>query len=120
MPLVIEDLRRRTAEQLIELATTAGLPWAPITRPEDLLHDRTCAGPAASRRRRLPDGRETLAPLLPLAWDGDRLPKRLDPPNIGEHTVEILRGAGLAPAEIDELVARGVAASSPAPAFPHR
>jgi crotonobetainyl-CoA:carnitine CoA-transferase CaiB-like acyl-CoA transferase len=120
MPLVIEDLQQRTVEQLIELATTAGLPWAPITRPEDLLNDRHLLESGGLAPTRLPDGRETLAPLLPLSWEGDRLPKRLDPPNIGEHTVEILRGAGLAPAEIEELFSRGVAAASPAPALPRR
>jgi crotonobetainyl-CoA:carnitine CoA-transferase CaiB-like acyl-CoA transferase len=112
MPLVIEELQRRTADQLIELATSAGLPWAPITRPEDLLHDPHLLDSGGLAPTRLPDGRETLAPLLPLAWEGDRLPKRLDPPGIGEHTVEVLRSAGLAPADIEDLLTRGIAASA--------
>ena len=112
MPLVVEDLQRRTAPQLIELATSAGLPWAPITRPEDLFDDPHLLGSGGLAPTRLPDGRETLAPLLPLAWDGSRLPKRSDPPNIGQHTVEILRGAGLSAAEIDDLLSRKVAAAA--------
>jgi crotonobetainyl-CoA:carnitine CoA-transferase CaiB-like acyl-CoA transferase len=120
MPLVIEELQHRTAEQLIELATSAGLPWAPITRPEDLLHDPHLLASGGLAATRLPDGRDTLSPLLPLAWDGGRLGKRLDPPGIGEHTVEVLRSAGLASAEIDALVARGIAAMPSAPAFPRR
>jgi crotonobetainyl-CoA:carnitine CoA-transferase CaiB-like acyl-CoA transferase len=111
LPLVVEELQHRTADQLIELATSAGLPWAPITRPEDLLHDPHLLESGGLAPTRLPDGRETLAPLLPLAWQGDRLPKRLDPPRVGEHTVEVLRGAGLAPADIEDLLARGIAAS---------
>jgi crotonobetainyl-CoA:carnitine CoA-transferase CaiB-like acyl-CoA transferase len=120
MPQAIEELRHRTSEQAIALATAAGLPWAPITRPEDLLHDRHLLESGGLAPTRLPDGRATRAPLLPLAWEGDRLPKRLDPPMIGEHTVEILRSAGLAFREIEELLSRGVAASSPAPALPRR
>ena len=112
MPLVVEELQRRTAPQLIELATSAGLPWAPITRPEDLFDDPHLLGSGGLASTRLPDGRETLAPLLPLAWDGSRLPKRSDPPNIGQHTVEILRGAGLSAAEIDDLLSRKVAAAA--------
>ena len=69
---------------------------------------------------RLPDGKDTLAPLLPLAWDGDRLPKRLDPPNVGEHTAEMLACAGVSPSEIDELIDRGVAIRALDPAFPRR
>lgn len=120
MPLVTEELQHRSADQLIALATTAGLPWAPITRPEDLLHDPHLLESGGLAPMSLPDGRQTLAPLLPLAWDGDRLPKRLDPPNTGEHTVEILRSAGLTTADIDGLVARGVAAVPTSPGFAQR
>jgi crotonobetainyl-CoA:carnitine CoA-transferase CaiB-like acyl-CoA transferase len=120
MPLVTEELQRRTAEQLIALATAAGLPWAPITRPEDLLHDPHLLDSGGLVPMWLPDGQQTLAPLLPLAWDGDRLPKRLDPPNIGEHTVEILRSAGLTAAAIDELLKNGVAATPAHPLIAHR
>lgn len=120
MPLVTEELQHRSADQLIALATTAGLPWAPITRPEDLLHDPHLLESGGLAPMWLPDGRQTLAPLLPLAWDGDRLPKRLDPPNTGEHTVEILRSAGLTTADIDGLVARGVAAVPTSPGFAQR
>jgi crotonobetainyl-CoA:carnitine CoA-transferase CaiB-like acyl-CoA transferase len=119
MPLVTGELQRRTAQELIDLATTAGLPWAPITRPEDLLHDPHLLASGGLAPTRLPDGRETLAPLLPLAWNGDRLPRRLDPPRIGEHTDEVLASAGLSRGEIDELMARGVAIRALDHAFPH-
>ena len=109
MPLVTAELQQRTERELIDVATTAGLPWAPITRPEDLLHDPHLLGSGGLVPMRLPDGTDTLAPLLPLSWNGDRLPKRLDPPRIGEHTDEVLASAGLSPREIDELIGRGVA-----------
>jgi crotonobetainyl-CoA:carnitine CoA-transferase CaiB-like acyl-CoA transferase len=44
---------------------------------------------------------------------------RLDPPQIGEHTVEVLASAGLTQGEIDELIARGVAIRAFDHAFPH-
>jgi crotonobetainyl-CoA:carnitine CoA-transferase CaiB-like acyl-CoA transferase len=118
MPLVTEELQRRTADDLVGLATAAGLPWAPITRPEDLFDDVHLLGSGGLAPMRLPDGGEARVPLLPLAWDGDRLPRRLDPPQVGEHTVEVLASAGLARGEIDELVARGVAVRAMDHAFP--
>jgi crotonobetainyl-CoA:carnitine CoA-transferase CaiB-like acyl-CoA transferase len=109
LPLVAAELQRRTADQMIELATSAGLPWAPITRPEALLDDPHLLASGGLAPTRLPDGRESRVPLLPLAWEGARLPKRLDPPRIGQHTVDVLRSAGLAAGEIDGLIARGIA-----------
>ena len=56
----------------------------------------------------LPDGRQTVTPLLPLTLDGQRLGLRLDPPRLGEHSAEILQQAGYGAAEIDQLRALGV------------
>jgi crotonobetainyl-CoA:carnitine CoA-transferase CaiB-like acyl-CoA transferase len=120
MPLVAEELQRHTSEELVRLATSAGLPWAPITRPEDLLQDPHLVGSGGLAHTALADGNSTLAPLLPLAWDGGRLPKRLDPPNIGQHTLEILASAGLDATEVDRLLARGVAKASSDPVFKDR
>ena len=120
LPQVRDELQRRTSNELIELATGAGLPWAPITRPEDLLHDPHLVGSGGLAPVRLPDGRQAVAPLLPLAWQGGRLPKRLDPPGIGEHTIEVLASAGMTAPEIDALLASGVAVQLRGPAFPRR
>ncbi len=120
LPQVRDELQRRTSNELIELATGAGLPWAPITRPEDLLHDPHLLGSGGLAPVRLPDGRQAVAPLLPLAWQGDRLPKRLDPPGIGEHTIEVLASAGMTAPEIDALLASGVAVQLRGPAFARR
>ncbi|MDH5209996.1 MAG: CoA transferase [Burkholderiaceae bacterium] len=120
LPQVRDELQRRTSNELIELATGAGLPWAPITRPEDLLHDPHLLGSGGLAPVRLPDGRQAVAPLLPLAWQGGRLPKRLDPPGIGEHTIEVLASAGMTAPEIDALLASGVAVQLRGPAFARR
>jgi crotonobetainyl-CoA:carnitine CoA-transferase CaiB-like acyl-CoA transferase len=46
----------------------------------------------------------------PIRLDGERLPSRRAP-GLGEHTAQILREAGLAPAEVEALLASGAAAS---------
>jgi hypothetical protein len=42
--------------------------------------------------------------------DGQRLPVRLHPPRLGEHSRELLSSAGYGDQEIDGLLARGVVA----------
>ena len=46
----------------------------------------------------------------PIRLDGERLPSRRAP-GLGEHTAQLLREAGLTPAEIDALLASGAATS---------
>ena len=45
---------------------------------------------------------------LPLSVDGERVRHRRQPPRLGEHTDEILRGLGYTDAELEALAADGV------------
>jgi crotonobetainyl-CoA:carnitine CoA-transferase CaiB-like acyl-CoA transferase len=110
LPQVAAALGSRTQVEVVELATRAGLPWAPIRRPEDLFDDPHLAASGGLAPMRLPGGATTSVPLLPLALDGARLPLRSAPPRVGEHTREVLAAVGLAPAAIEALIARGAAA----------
>jgi crotonobetainyl-CoA:carnitine CoA-transferase CaiB-like acyl-CoA transferase len=56
----------------------------------------------------LPDGRETVVPLLPLKLGGERLGLRLDPPRLGEHTDALLRSLGYSETEMAQLHTNGV------------
>ncbi len=108
MPLMREFLGSRSRDELSQLCEAAGLPWAPIRRPEELFDDPHLQQSGGLVPTHLPDGRTTRTVLLPLAFDHQRLPLRSDPPRVGEHTRDMLRAAGLADEVIDELVARGV------------
>jgi crotonobetainyl-CoA:carnitine CoA-transferase CaiB-like acyl-CoA transferase len=114
LPLLRERLSQRTADELAELFEQAGLPFAPIRRPEDLLDDPHLAATGGLAQMRLPDGAkagETVrTTLLPITLEGRRLGVRLDPPKMGEHTREVLLAAGYEPAGIDALFAQGVVA----------
>jgi crotonobetainyl-CoA:carnitine CoA-transferase CaiB-like acyl-CoA transferase len=85
-----------------------GLPFAPITRPEQLFDDphlRATGGLAPST---LPDGREARLPLLPLSLDGQRLPLRRPAPQLGADNAALLAALGYGEQEVAALRAEGV------------
>jgi crotonobetainyl-CoA:carnitine CoA-transferase CaiB-like acyl-CoA transferase len=104
-----ERLAGRTAAELSDLFERAGLPFAPIRRPEDLFADPHLAATGGLADVRLPDGERAgqtvRTALLPITLQGRRLPVRLDPPRLGAHTREVLQGIGYDDGEIDALVA---------------
>jgi crotonobetainyl-CoA:carnitine CoA-transferase CaiB-like acyl-CoA transferase len=80
-----------------------GLPYAPITRPHDLLDDPHLNATGGLAPITLPDGRTTKTPLLPLTLGGRRPGVRLNPPRLGEHSAALLRELGYSDTAIAEL-----------------
>jgi crotonobetainyl-CoA:carnitine CoA-transferase CaiB-like acyl-CoA transferase len=115
-PRLLATLRERLAQRsAAELAATmekAGLPFAPIRRPEDLLEDEHLLATGGLADVTLPDGdkagQAVKTTLFPITMDGSRLGVRLQPPKIGEHSRELLAAAGYSSAQIDDLKERGI------------
>ena len=80
-----------------------GLPYAPITRPEDLFDDPHLNASGGLAEIRDPRGHTFRTPTLPLELDGKRLPQRANPPAIGEGARELLEGLGYDAGKIDAL-----------------
>jgi crotonobetainyl-CoA:carnitine CoA-transferase CaiB-like acyl-CoA transferase len=108
IPLLRSHLASHSAAELAAVFEKNGLPFAPITRPQDLFDDPHLQGTGGLAPLTLPDGRETCVPLLPLTLDGERPGVRLQPPRLGEHTREVLRDAGYSDAELDALASANV------------
>ena len=114
MPLLRERLAPYRAAELAAIFEKNGLPFAPITRPQDLLDDPHLNASGGLARLTLNDGRSTKTVLLPMALDGERPGVRLNPPQLGEHTEPLLAELGYDAAGIALL--RAVGALGPAPA----
>src|SRR3990167_3407512 len=107
MPLLRERLKAFSAAELSARFELHGLPFAPITQPQDLFDDPHLNQTGGLAPMHLPDGRDTKVPLLPLALDGQRLGVRLDPPKLGEHSDALLLGLGYHAVQITAMQAAG-------------
>ncbi|WP_202109271.1 CaiB/BaiF CoA-transferase family protein [Bordetella sp. 15P40C-2] len=108
LPALREHLAQFSAAELSAVFEREGLPFAPITRPEQLFDDPHLIATGGLAPIRLQDGREALVPLTPVTLGGAQLPVRLQPPGIGEHTEELLRGVGYDEHEIGALKAKHI------------
>lgn len=98
LPLLRDRLRPLDRETVAGVFEAAGLPFAPILAPHELLDDphlQATQGLAAVRLTDGPYAGETAqAALLPLMMDGNRLPLRHQPPAIGEDSMALLQDLG--------------------------
>ena len=108
IPELRTRLAHRDAAELSALFEQHGLPFAPITDPRHLFQDPHLLQTGGLAPMGLPDGRETVVPLLPLTLDGERLGVRMNPPKLGEHGVAILQQLGYGDLEIAAMQREGV------------
>jgi crotonobetainyl-CoA:carnitine CoA-transferase CaiB-like acyl-CoA transferase len=98
--LLRERLALQSAADLAALFERHGLPFAPITKPHELLEDPHLCATGGLAPITLPDGvsagQTAQTVLLPLALDGERLGVRRSPPRLGEHSAELLAELGYA------------------------
>jgi crotonobetainyl-CoA:carnitine CoA-transferase CaiB-like acyl-CoA transferase len=109
-----ERLATRTAAEISRVMEDAGLPFAPIKKPEELLDDPHLLATGGLADITLTDGPragETVkTTLFPFTLGGERPGVTLNPPRRGEHTREVLQSIGLAAPQIDALIEQRVVA----------
>src|SRR5690606_38110727 len=107
-------LAHRSAAELTELMENAGLPYAPIRKPEELLDDEHLLATGGLADIYLTDGPKAgelvKTTLLPMVMDGERLGVRNNPPHIGENTDVLLAELGYSDTDIAALRQEGVVA----------
>ena len=117
LPMLRTRFAPHTARELAARFERIGLPYAPITRPQDLFDDPHLLATDGLAEVTVPADASsachavhTRVPLLPLCIDGRRLPLRTAPPSLGQHSRGLLLGLGYSTEQIDALQSEGVVA----------
>ncbi len=103
MPILRERMAPYSAADISAVFEQHALPYAPITRPQELFDDPHLNATGSLADIELPDGRPSRTVLMPLTLDGQRPGIRTSPPKLGEHTAEILGQLGYSQAQIQAL-----------------
>ncbi|MDJ0889344.1 MAG: CaiB/BaiF CoA-transferase family protein [Desulfobacterales bacterium] len=107
LPAIRERIGQLDADEVQARARRAGIPYAPVGRPQDLIDDPHLTQSGGLVDVRLPDGGTARLPKLPLRLGNADLGLRNQPPVVGEGGRAFLRAAGFEEAEITELLAAG-------------
>ena len=108
MPILRELFLGLSRAEIVHRCEKAQLPFAPITKPEELFDDPHLACPGAMVEVTLADGRTCPVPALPIEMKGRRFGLRHDVPRVGQHSATIAEELGYEQPWIDQLVTEGV------------
>ena len=115
-PAIADLFRSFSKADLMDKLERIGLPFAPISKPHEMLDDPHLNAAGGLLPLTLPDGeRQGTAmklPALPLEMQGGRFGVTRDIPRQGQHTREVLAGLGYSEAQIGAMLAAGAAAEA--------
>ena len=111
IPVITALFASMSKQELMDRLELAGIPFAPINRPEDLLDDPHLEASKGLLPVTLSDGKRTgtqaRLPALPLEMSDGKFELRSDLPREGEHSIEVMRDAGYSIDEINEMLREG-------------
>ena len=110
IPEIEKTIKTYTKAQVIAICDQAGICFAPIAKPEELMDD-----PQLNQREHgllettIPSGKKAKLPRLPIQIEPFDFNKRSDPPlTIGQDTKEILLSIGYDEAMINIMAEKGI------------
>jgi crotonobetainyl-CoA:carnitine CoA-transferase CaiB-like acyl-CoA transferase len=111
IPICVEIFGGLTKAELAGICEKIAIPFAPVARTKDLFDDPQLNAHGRLLPTRLPDGTMTKFPRLPVEIGEHDLGLRRQPPEIGEHTAEVLKEIGVDDKTFADLEARGIVAT---------
>ncbi|RST55909.1 CaiB/BaiF CoA transferase family protein [Variovorax sp. MHTC-1] len=108
MPMLRSHLAGYSAAELSAVFEKNELPFAPITKPQELFDDPHLNATGGLAPIRMNDGSMSKVPLMPFTLGGERPGVRIQPPLLGEHTSALLKEVGYSDAQLAELKAQDI------------
>lgn len=94
-------------DEIIDLLTENGIPVAKANSRAEVMNDPQVLAMNTIEQSYHPRGGHMLMPRAPLRFEGTPTKPHLVSPEVGEHTVEILKGLGLSLDEMNSLAKEG-------------
>ncbi|WP_417593271.1 CaiB/BaiF CoA transferase family protein [Parasphingorhabdus sp.] len=110
MPVIRDLISSYTRDELIEKLEGTGLPFAPISRPEDMFDDPHLLASGGLEQVEMLNKQTAMLPVLPIEMDGKRPGSPSKMPEIGAHSDAVLTSLGFDQSEINKLKADGAVA----------
>ena len=109
---LMPELRNRVAKmsraEVMAMAEKASIPFAPVACPEDLFDDPHLNQSGSLATTLIPNGTVTKLPKIPLRMNHAPFDLRLNPPKIGEGSLELYKALGFSDAELRGLANEGI------------
>ena len=103
IPRLQELFSTFTKDDLMKKLDSTGLPFAPISKPEDLFDDVHLNESGGLLDIEIPTGGKTKLPAMPINMDDRRFDVHTPVPKVGEHSIKILEELGMDEDEINDL-----------------
>ena len=107
--VVCEEMKKRTTEEWTEIFESLGVWYAPVNEYEDVIRDEQVIYNQAFMTMEHPTAGMVKVLGHANRYDGKAVPLRRLPPELGEHTREILEECGYTEEMIEKMAAEGKA-----------
>lgn len=108
IPRIRETLAAMTKADIIAKSLEAKIPFAPLTRPDELMDDPHLTESGGFVQTTFPNGTNAGMPKIPLRIGDHKFDRAADPPAVGQSGRQILLDIGYGQDEIDALAAGGI------------
>ncbi len=106
--MVAEQMLKHTTDEWIKIFEAKGTWYAKVNEYEDVLKDPQVVWNKVVMEMEHPVAGKVRVTSHPVRYDGETLPVRKLPPNLGEHSVEVLKSCGYDREKIEKLIGDGV------------